>query len=368
MTTSNNMLKTSLNTLHASDDLADRAIARAAGRRRRSRRTHTIAGVAAVAVAVALATGGTAYAVVNSDFFAQAFGGHGRESGDWNWNDQEGNEYGVTRDLTPISAADVSDDLTAAVEEVGLSTEANGYTLTIENMVLDANGAGVVTFSVTGKNGVQDLIDSVKANGSFWESEAAGINSIGMVMGATSEPDKPMIDTYIMYDADMSTADVFRGTMYFSAFGSVDNYTNGVSWSLATSDGKQTHTSVFNPTKVVEGVTLADNAGNTLNVTPLSVKCFDATEVPGDYSLTLSLANGSEYVVYKNDSTFGYGDADAVNYFTNDGGWTEGNASCNVLTFSQLIDASQVVGATVQGFENWPDDLTIVSTTYAMTE
>lgn len=368
MTTSNNMLETSLNALHASDDLADRALARAAGKRRRSRRTHTIAGVAAASLALALATGGTAYAVVNSDFFAQAFGGHGMESGDWTWADQEGGEHAVSRDLTPISPADVSEDLAAAVEDVNLSAAANGYTLTIENMVLDANGAGIVTFNVTGENGVQDLIDAVGSNGSFWSSERAGINGLSMSMGDGLDWSLALIDTYVMFDADASTSDEFRGTMYFSAFGGVDEYAGGVSWSITTDDGNSYRTEVFMPNKVIEAVRLVDESGNSLSVSPLSVKSYDVTDVYDDVSLTLSMADGSEFAVYSNAETLGLSDVDVVNYFTNDGGWTEDGASCGVQTFSQLIDVTQVIGATVSGMPGWPDDTTVVSRAYSLVE
>lgn len=148
-----NQIKQAFESIQADSDLADRVLYAAAGEplRRKGHAKPLYVAVVGCLVGV-LATGGVAYAVVNSRYFASAWGNHGNgDSITWTNGGSSGTKYTYTREFGDGIAPQ---SLEGAVQEVNLSVEGNGYTLDIHEMAIDQNGCGAVTFTLSNPNGV----------------------------------------------------------------------------------------------------------------------------------------------------------------------------------------------------------------------
>ena len=96
-----NQIKQAFESVQADSDLADRVLYAAAGEPLR-RKGHAKPLYVAVigCLAGVLATGGVAYAVVNSSYFASAWGNHGNgESVTWTNGGSSGTKYTYTREF-----------------------------------------------------------------------------------------------------------------------------------------------------------------------------------------------------------------------------------------------------------------------------
>lgn len=336
--------------MHAAEDTYERVMERASGGRRRGRGPLPAGAAIGVAVAGVLATGGVAYAVAGGDFFGRAWGDHGT-GGQVEWS-YYGNGY--SQEYGSLDPEGVSDDLAASVERVGYSVEANGYTLSIEDMLVDENGCGVASFTLENPEGLQNNPE-YGLPVEFVPADDAPLDALGMF--ATGEGVSGLLDARWVYDQELSSDTVAQGTVYFSTFGSLDGVLSGVFWSLSWHTGGVDETGApspdfanleersdtFVPSKVVGAREFVGEDGSAATVSPFSIHVDAAWKAGGDSSVdevVLHLADGSTYVVVSD----GDGSAD-MNYYT-----------ANLLedgtvkyTFTRLVNVSDVVSVEVSG-------------------
>lgn len=351
-------MSASMGRMSASENLYDDVMARAeGGRKRRSGHAWPVSVVAAVALAAALATGGTVYAVTNNTFFQKAWGGHGMGDG---WTKPAPEIEGLvpdsySQDFTSAINGDMPASITDAVEKVGYVAEHDGYRLTIDAVVVDANGSGAATFTLANPNGIDYNPDYGKPGELvFGEDSDLRLLEADYLNGDHA-------NTYAYYDKDASTDTEVRGTIYFASFktreGDMGSAGSGIRWYLGFStkaDGKRAaqgheydsydaYTPVFTPTKVLPVRTLVDADGDVLTVTPISIAFVPAEEMVDTresemHRLSLTLDDGSEVVVL--DDAEGVG-----NYYSH----SLRDDGSSVVVSSRLIDPATVVGAKVTG-------------------
>lgn len=355
MTTERKM-REAMSCLHAPDNLTERVLERAAAPRRRRGGPLPLAAVVAGALAGVLATGGVAYAVVASGFFDRAFGAHGLgDQSSWDLVTDSGDAYRFTREYDTVAAGAASEDLAAAVEEVGLSVTAdNGYVLTIESMVVDENGCGAVNFTLENPNGFGDAANEQNPTGlmgGLW-FQAAGLNSITMGFGDAQDNIFPSCSSY--YDVSSLTSTSLSGTMYFSAFGGLEDVLLGARWGLSWTEGegdsartREASTDAFTPTKVIEARELSDGSGGTVRVSPLglTVSLADGAGDASSRFLSVRMTDGSEFVVYDNAHFDDPTATGTVNYYTSLGR-ADGSSA---YVFAQLVDVTQVESVVTRG-------------------
>lgn len=344
-----NELHEAMEHMHASEDTYERVMERAhAGRRRSRRGPLPAAAVMGAAMAGVLVTGGVAYAVSGGDIFS-AWGDHGMgERVEWSY---AGNDFSL--ELGTLDPGAVSDDLAASVEHVGLSVTGNGYTLTIEDMLVDENGCGVASFTLENPEGIRNNPE-YGLPGELVPDDDAPLDALGM--SATGEGASTLLDYKWIYDQELSTDTFARGTVYFSAFGNLDNVLSGVSWSLSWHTGAvdeegnvsadfencDAQSDVFIPSKVVGAREFVAEDGSVVTVSPFSIHVDPSWKGAGDSSVdevTLHLADGSTYVVVSEDKavTMGYYTANLLD-----------DGSSN-YTFTRLVGTSEVVSVEVSG-------------------
>ena len=348
MTSDETRMREALECLCAEDDIAERVLERAAAPRRRARRGGPLPLVAVVAVcaAVLLATGGVAYAVVTSGFFQRAFGDHGLgERSEWGFTTSNGEAYEFTREFSDVASEGVVEDLEAAVEELGLKAMGNGYTLTIEDMVVDENGCGAATFTLENPDGLgldaKNGVGMWDQTGALWLTGSEGLDMLGMEF-ADGEPGFPNV--YCVYERDSLTETSVRATMYFDSFTGLDSVLTGARWSLnwhvgEGGDAYKRHEAVtdwFTPTKVV-GARGFSCDGMSASLAPMSV-VYELSDELADQCymfsashVSIRMKDGTELVV----SDEGAG---VVNTYTDTG--RDRYSISHTLT--QLVDVAQV--------------------------
>lgn len=207
-----NQIKQAFESIQADSDLADRVLYAAAGEPLR-RKGHAKPLYVAVigCLAGVLATGGVAYAVVNSSYFASAWGNHGNgESITWTQGGSSGTKYTYTREFGDGIAPQ---SLEGSVQKVNLSVEGNGYTLDIHDMAIDKNGCGAVTFTLSNPNGVNYYKPAAETGELvLYGEEEQGIGTPDMKFG------EEWADTRCTIDKDTSSDTVINGTMYFASW------------------------------------------------------------------------------------------------------------------------------------------------------
>lgn len=335
-----NQIKQAFESVQADSDLADRVIDAAAGEPLH-RKGHAKPLYVAVigCLAGVLATGGVAYAVVNSSYFASAWGNHGNgESVTWTNGGSSGTKYTYTREFGDGIAPQ---SLEGAVQKVNLSVEGNGYTLDIHEMAIDENGCGAVTFTLSNPNGVNYYKPAAELGELvLYGEEEGGVSTPSMNFG------EEWADTRCTIDKDTSSDTVINGTMYFASWNRDRDLRHAVTWNISWTEGKG------EDAKVIEVSTPEFNVGahvdtkelrsddSPLEISPFSIQTHidDLGYEAVDHKLTVTYKDGSEQIIEDDD-------AGAYNFYVSMGR----NSGENIWVPTKLINVDQVVSVTLEG-------------------
>lgn len=335
-----NQIKQAFESVQADSDLADRVLYAAAGEPLR-RKGHAKPLYVAVigCLAGVLATGGVAYAVVNSSYFASAWGNHGNgESVTWTNGGSSGTKYTYTREFGDGIAPQ---SLEGAVQKVNLSVEGNGYTLDIHEMAIDENGCGAVTFTLSNPNGVNYYKPAAELGELvLYGEEEGGVSTPSMNFG------EEWADTRCTIDKDTSSDTVINGTMYFASWNRDRDLRHAVTWNISWTEGKG------EDAKVIEVSTPEFNVGahvdtkelrsddSPLEISPFSIQTHidDLGYEAVDHKLTVTYKDGSEQIIEDDD-------AGAYNFYVSMGR----NSGENIWVPTKLIDVDQVVSVALEG-------------------
>ena len=317
--------------LHASGDTVTEVLNMA-----NNNKTHTRparrAVIALIAAALAVALSITAYAIgEHTGFFEQVFGDTGVQSRD---------AYEVVADDTKPNSGmvtvpayeRVSVDPDAAeeligdqVQDVDQSFTMDGVTFTAESMVIDANGVGALTYTVSNPDGFPDM------SGAYGETfpalmemdEEIGYYGEGGVplVSAQRDGEEHLISPHTYLDSAASTDTQIRLTAYFWIYWGVEpgdelrltlrkfTYNYDEPLEIIGDDGQLEGTEpsideteehlTFTVDDLVPAVTFTAEDGHTASVSPIGVVLddwYDALQ-----GLSLDYADGTEYVVKGDD-------------------------------------------------------------------
>lgn len=335
-----NQIKQAFESVQADSDLADRVLYAAAGEPLR-RKGHAKPLYVAVigCLAGVLATGGVAYAVVNSSYFASAWGNHGNgESVTWTNGGSSGTKYTYTREFGDGIAPK---SMEGAVQKVNLSVEGNGYTLDIHEMTIDENGCGAVTFTLSNPNGVNYYKPAAETGELvLYGEEEQGIGTPGMNFG------KDWADTRCTIDKDTSSDTVVNGTMYFASWNRDRDVQRAVSWNISWTEGEgedakpvEASTPEFSVGAYVDTKKLSSD-DSPLEISPFSIQThIDDLGIDAvTKKLTVTYKDGSEQII-EDDA------AGAYNFYVS----LTRNSGENISVPTKLINVNQVVSVTLEG-------------------
>ncbi len=321
-----------------------------AGRIAREGWTHRLpARAAAAALAGAMLVGGGAYAAVQTDFFQSAFGDKGQEDVEMHEVLDEGKTIPYTLpsmtwvEADPAEAERIVGDY---VEEVGQTLETNGYTLTVEDCLVDENGLGVATHTLANPDGVGGYDAGY---GAFCMGPDDAVGQPGLE-GATPRREiedgwtlGTSYDYHDIKDESLSTATEAHVVRYFaSSLGATDE--NGLDWSLPAqgSGGYAEEHIVFKPTKELPATEFVAASGEALSISPIGlVAPFDESGGEGALypdRLVVRFTDGSEYVVFDNGP-----DAQELIYNVVFGFYLGGDTDHGIAyLFNRLVDVDAI--------------------------
>ncbi len=239
---------------------------------------------------------------------------------------------------------------------VDAAMEVDGYTIQLNTFLIDENGTGFLTYTLSNPDGV-----TYDDNG---YGEVYTPLAPWLYIGDPSS--HRLMDAKTYLDAAASTDTALHLVLYFSDFGywhkgddlifAVDSHTNGVAttWSGAISITPRTYLPV---------TTFTDQNGDTVRVSALGIQ-VDATQRIAAaelhlhelrvLELTLHMKDGSQYVVESERSNVmnwvvGLGTVD-----------DEHNANGCGYSFNRLVDVDNVESITAQGYGLLASDSLII--------
>lgn len=300
--------------------------------------THRVpARFAAAAALTAALVGSGAYAATQTDFFVMAFGDKGQENVAVHEvvDEVKGSTLmAPAREWVGVEPEEAERLIGPYVQAVGQSLELNGYELEVHDVVMDANGLGVATYTLANSQGVGE---GDAGYGEVYMGPDAEVGDVFMrsTTGAA-------YDDRSVRDNTQSTETELHAVLYFASpegvpagdeavqWGLLDPQTSGVLESDATEPLSIDQTAPARTFTAANGVTASFSALGLVLGGAADDVYWDALQ-----SVTLGLSDGSTYVV-TNDST-----QNAVFGLIRSNGDT-------ALLFNRLIDPEAVVSITVE--------------------
>lgn len=290
---------------------------------------------AAAALTVAL-VGSGAYAATQTNFFAMAFGDKGQESVAAHkvTDEVKGSTLmAPAREWVGVDPQEAEQLIGSYVQPVGQGLELNGYELTVHDVVMDANGLGVATYTLANPQGVGE---SDAGYGEVYMGPDAEVGDVFMRSTAGA-----VYDNRSVRDNSQSTKDELHAVFYFASPDGAPLADEALQWGLL-----DLQTTGVLESGTTEGVSIAQTAptrtftaanGATVSFSALGL-VLGGVEDDGYWDalqgLTLDLSDGSTYVV-EDDNTvnavFGLGRANGE----------------TTMLFNRLIDPEAVVRITV---------------------
>lgn len=349
--------------IDAPDDMAERVI-RMAGTSNRNTRGHRVHRIPVRAVVIgatlsAALAGGGAYAAVQSNFFQSAFGDKGQ--GDVEARDipVEGKDSTCRlAEMTWVQTdpANAERILGPFVGTVGQSVSANGYTLTVDEVVVDENGIGVATYTLSNPDGVGEVDGYYGHFGFMPDAPIRGVHIEGATQRGIGNGMTGGIsfDQRSVKDELLSTEAELHAVQYFCPpFGERDE--NGYRWQLSVWDEESGRlagpTITYAPEAAIPASVFAAETGETVSMSPLGMVASESIETmdPGFYRrCVVAFSDGTEYVV-KDDRYYEFDDKENAPELVDNTVFTLGSDSVGTFfVFNRLVDVEAVASVTFE--------------------
>ena len=219
------------------------------------------------------------------------------------------------------------------------------YTITLETMLIDEKGAGMITYSVENPKGVSYRTEGL----SYGEVEHTHMPRVE-VYEPSGEAELRSIEahvgtiTKIYLDKENTTDTHVQAIMYFAICGS---YQKGDPLYVTVGSGYDGSAQAIRvtPTSYVPAKTFTEKGGTHVKVSPLGIR-IETGDIPENManSTVIQYKDGSEFVVRRNDVNnctvafggVGYEKADGQHYY---------DYTC--YNFNRLVDVEQIASVSV---------------------
>ena len=240
--------------------------------------------------------------------------------------------------------------LSGNVQNVDATVEVGGYTFDFEQLVVDKNGNGMLSYTISNPDGIKDWYESGYGEINFnWYSNPDGGLADPTIYSESGEE----LDSRLLLRSDLSTdtelhvVACFTGNLQenegirLDLIKAKDNEDAG-QWTVL--DQKSVS---FDVTDKLDGVALTDENGDTAEVSPIGLTVWDATvdenieDVPD--SITLKYTDGTEYVIDGEDAY-----NTVVSLKDNGKSW---------YVFNRLVDTGKIQSLDIKGhYSNFEDE------------
>lgn len=207
-----------------------------------------------------------------------------------------------------VDSVTANELLSGNVQNVDATVEVGGYTFDFEQLVVDKNGNGMLSYTISNPDGVKDWYESGYGEINFnWYSNANG----GLVDPTIYSESGEELDSRLLLRSDISTdtelhvVACFTGNLQenegirLDLIKAKDNEDAG-QWTVL--DQKSVS---FDATDKLDGIALTDENGDTAEVSPIGLTMLDTADenienVPDN--ITLKYTDGTEYVIDGEDA------------------------------------------------------------------
>lgn len=208
-----------------------------------------------------------------------------------------------------VDSVTANELLSGNVQNVDATVEVGGYTFDFEQLVVDKNGNGMLSYTISNPDGVKDWYESGYGEINFnWYSNSDGGLTNPTIYSESGEE----LDSRVLLRSDISTDTELHVVACFT--GNLKE-NEGIRLDLEKAkdnenEGNQTvldqKSVTFDVTDKMDGVALTDENGDTAEVSPIGLTVWDTTadenieDVPE--SITLKYTDGTEYVIDGEDA------------------------------------------------------------------
>lgn len=327
--------------LHASDTVYEEVLKMAENRKGKGRRRRPGRAAAACACAAVLC-GITVLAAVQGSLQSM-FGTKGQENVKVHNAEEGGQSWMVRAREWETADEDTAEHLLGEhMAQIGESVTVYGYTLTLDEYIIDENGIGAITYTLSNPDGLAGICST--EYGEYYMDPDVPMKEIGM----RSTRDR-FIDHRSVVDRTQTTDTEMRAVMYFTAEEKLEEgegirliHSGYELNEKGESVSEEKEEIVFMPESFVHSDTFTSGAGYTAHISPVGIR-FDgpvfemaSAEWPADKLL----------ITYTDGSVYEAEDADTDNiiagcYSNEDGGL------CQV--FNRLVNTEEIASVTVNG-------------------
>ena len=219
------------------------------------------------------------------------------------------------------------------------------YTITLETMLIDEKGAGMITYSVENPKGVYSSTEGFSyGEGVHTCMPSVEVHEPSEEAALRSEEVRKAVSTKIYLDKENTTDTHVQAIMYFAICG---GYRKGdpVYVTQGSVYSGQVQAICITPTSYVPAKTFTEKGGTHVSVSPLGIQ-VDTGDLSGDETrnITIRYKDDSEFVVWSggiNNCTVAFG---GYGYEGTDGG---NYRDASYYNFNRLVDVDQIASVEV---------------------
>lgn len=219
------------------------------------------------------------------------------------------------------------------------------YTITLETMLIDEKGAGMITYSVENPKGVYSSTEGFSyGEGVHTCMPSVEVHEPSEEAALRSEEARKSVSTKIYLDKENTTDTHVQAIMYFAICG---GYRKGdpVYVTQGSVYSGQVQAICITPTSYVPAKTFTEKGGTHVSVSPLGIQ-VDTGDLSGDETrnITIRYKDDSEFVVWSggiNNCTVAFG---GYGYEGTDGG---NYRDASYYNCNRLVDVDQIASVEV---------------------
>lgn len=340
--TDRELFRETFSQLHASGNVYEEVLEMTENKRRKRR---YVSKKLAAACVLAAALGGTSvFAAVRGDFLQSVFGSKGQENIEVHEVTDGGQSWTAPAREWETADEEAAERLVGAhIAQVGESVTVCGYTLTVDEYIIDENGIGAITYTLSNPDGLAGVC--VTEYGDYYiNPDASPMREIGMY--GTRES---FIDHRSIVDQTQTTDTELHAVMYFVA---PEKLKEGEGIQILHSGcernekgetvSEEEEEITFTPEGFVHSDAYTCEAGYTAHISPVGIR-FDGPifEKAGSGWLLNKLL-----ITYTDGSVYQAEDQDVDNIIVGCISNTDGGLG---LVFNRLADTERIASITVNG-------------------
>lgn len=219
------------------------------------------------------------------------------------------------------------------------------YTITLETMLIDEKGKGMITYSVENPKGIYSSTEGFSyGEGVHTCMPSVEVHEPSEEAALRSEEARKAVSTKIYLDTENTTDTHVQAIMYFAICG---GYQKGdpIYVTQGSVYSGQMQAICITPTSYVPAKTFTEKGGTHVSVSPLGIH-VDTGDISGDdlRNITIRYKDASEFVAWggdMNNCTVAFGGM----HYTDADGKDRSDNSC--YNFNRLVDVDQIASVEV---------------------